>query len=59
MSINADTSNETQQGFPGRYARISGGLLTTKPSYLWKPSPESDLKSNRKPEKEEWTEYLG
>ena len=45
--------------FPGRYAGIFGGLLTTKPSYLSMPSPESDLKSNRKPEKAEWTEYLG
>ena len=59
VSINADTSYETQQGSPGRYAGIFGGLLTTKPSYLSKPSPESDLKSNRKPEKAEWTEYLG
>ena len=60
MSINLDTSNETHQGPPdgtqGYLAACYRNIVDTKPSHFSKPNPESDRKSNRKPEKEEWTE---
>ena len=60
MSINLDTSNETHQGPPngtqGYLAACYRNIFDTKPSHFSKPNPESDRKSNRKPEKKEWTE---
>ena len=61
MSINLDTSNETHQGPPdgtqGYLAACYRNIVDIKPgSHLSKPNPESDRKSNRTPEKEEWTE---
>ena len=57
---NLDTSNETHQGPPdgtqGYLAACYGNFVHTKPSHILKPNPESDQKSNRKPEKDEWTE---
>ena len=55
MSINLDTSNETHQGPPdgtqGYLAACYRNIVDTMPSYYSKPNPESDRKSNRKPEK--------
>ena len=49
-----------QQGPPdgkqGYLAACYRNIVDTKPSHFSKPNPESDRKSNRKPEKEEWTE---
>ena len=60
MSINLDTSNETHQGPPdgtqGYLAACYRNMVDTKPSLFSKPNPKSDRKSNRKPEKEEWSE---
>ena len=60
MSINFDTSNETHQG-PRTVRRDIWRLaieISSIPSLrvFSKPNPESDRKSNGKPENEEWSE---
>ena len=55
-----DTSNETHQGPPndtqGYQTACYRNIVDTKPLYFSKSNSESYRKSNRKPEKAEWTE---
>ena len=55
-----DTANETHQGLPdgmqGYLAACYRNIIDTEPSYYSKPDPESNWKSNRKPERAEWTD---
>ena len=43
-------------GSQGYLAACYRKIVDTKPSHFFKPNSEPDRKSNRKPEKAEWTE---